>query len=116
MTGETHALALASLRDELGVHQAHGEISEQFVDWHRRLTDCLEVIANEVLRCSDICEELRAINYELPPEIERGILQGLPVDPIMTHGQRVYFRNKCRRADELMRTLEWSLAHPSNEP
>jgi hypothetical protein len=116
MTGEAHASALASLQHELGVHRARGGISEQFEEWHRRLMACLETIANEVPSCADMCEDLKAIDYELPPEIEQGIPQGLPVDPIMTHGQRVYFRKQCDRADEVMRTLLWSLAHSSNEP
>ncbi len=37
MTGEAHATTPANLRDELGALPAHGGISEQFADRHRRL-------------------------------------------------------------------------------
>jgi hypothetical protein len=115
MTGKAHASALGNLRDELDLHRACGGISEQFAEWHRRLTGRLEKIANEDPSCADLCDELKAVNYELPPEIEQGIPQGLPVDFIITHGQRVYFRNQCDRASELIRTLSWSLTHPNND-
>jgi hypothetical protein len=37
--GTEHAPVIARLRGELGALRAHGEISEQFANWHRRLTE-----------------------------------------------------------------------------
>ena len=105
MTVEEHASALESLRHELGALREHGGIGEQFADWHRRLVVCLEAVASEFSGCAAVCAELRALDYELPPEIEGAIPKGLPDDLIMTHGARVFFRNQCTRAEELMRTL-----------
>ena len=65
----------------------------------------LEAVASEFSGCAAVCAELRALDYELPPEIEGAIPKGLPDDLIMTHGARVFFRNQCTRAEELMRTL-----------
>ena len=49
------------------------------------------------------------VNYELPPEIKHGIPSELPADPIMAQASRVFFRNQCDRATELIRTILWSL-------
>jgi hypothetical protein len=107
--GTEHAPLLVSLRDELGALRASGGISEQFADWHRHLMVCLKSISSEVPACASLCEELKTIDYELPPEIEHGIPRESPFDPIMTQASRVYFRNQCDRADELIRTLLLSL-------
>ena len=107
MTVEEHESALGSLRHELGALREHGGISEQFVDWHRRLVVCLEVVASEFQGCAAVCAELRTLDYELPPEIEGAIPKGLPDDLIMTHGARVFFRDQCTRAEELMRAVAW---------
>src|SRR5271155_2537546 len=104
-----HASRLVSLRDELSAPRASGGISEQFVDWHRRLIACLLSITSDVPSCASLCEELKMINYELPPEIEHGLPGELPADPIMIQASRVYFRNQCDRATELIRTLLLSL-------
>jgi hypothetical protein len=107
--GTENAFVLVSLRDELRALRTFGGMSEQFVDWHRRVMACLQSISSEVPACASLCEELKTINYELPPEIEHGIPPGLPADPIMTQASRVYFRNRCDRAAELIRTLLLSL-------
>src|SRR5215831_1362199 len=106
MTRKTeHASALARLRDEVGALRASGGISEQFANWHRRLMVCLESMSSEAPACASLCEELKTIDYELPSEIEHGISGELPAHLIMTQASRVYFRNQCDRADELIRTI-----------
>jgi len=107
--GTEHASVVTSLGDELGLLRAHGRISQQFADWHRRLIGCLHSITAEIPKCASLCEELKTINYELPPEIEHGIPPELPDDLIMAQASRVYFRNQCDRAAELIRTLLLSL-------
>jgi hypothetical protein len=107
--GSEHASILVCLRDELGPLSVFGGLGEQFTDWHRRLMACLKSISSEVPGCASVCEELRTINYDLPPEIEHGLPAELPVDQIMTQASRIYFRNQCDRATELIRTLLWSL-------
>jgi hypothetical protein len=110
MTRETeHASVIMRLRDELGALRAHGGISEQFADWHRRLIACLHAITAEIPSCASLCEELKTVNYELPPEIEHGIPGELPGDPIVAQASRVFFQNQCDRATELIRTILWSL-------
>jgi hypothetical protein len=107
--GTEHASEITSLRDELGALRAHGGISQQFADWHRRLIGCLQSITAGMPKCVSLCEELKTINYELPPEIEHGIPPELPDDLIMAQASRVYFRKQCDRAGELIRTLLLSL-------
>ena len=107
--GTEHASVITSLRDELGALRAHGGISEQFADWHRRLVACLHSITAEIPSCASLCEELKTINYELPPEIAHGIPAELPDDLIMAQASRLYFRNQCDRAAELIRPLLLSL-------
>jgi len=103
--GSEHASNPESLRDELGALRVSGGLSEQFADWHRRLMACLHSISYDVARCASVCEELKAINYELPPEIEHELPDELPAVPITTQASRVYSRNQCDSADELIRTL-----------
>jgi hypothetical protein len=107
--GSEHASILVSLRDELGPLRVFGELGEQFTDWHRRLMACLKSISSEVPSCASVCEELRTINYDLPPGIEHGLPGELSVDQIITQASRVYFRNQCDLATELISTLLVSL-------
>jgi hypothetical protein len=105
MTAEQHVSALESLRDELGTLQALGGISEPFTLWHDRLMHRLDAITAEFPNCASLCEELKAIDYELPPEIAQNIPEGLPENLIMSQGSPMYFRKQCDRADELIKTL-----------
>ena len=112
MTAEQHAAALENLRDKLGTLRERGGISEQFAEWHCRLIGCLEAVRTECPSCASPCEELRALNYELAPEIEGRIPEGFPQDLMMTHGARMFFRGQCTRAEEIMRTILWALRTP----
>jgi hypothetical protein len=112
MTAEQHAAVLESLRDKLGKLHERGSISEQFAEWHCRLMGCLETIRTQFPSCASPCEELRALNYELAPEIEGGIPEGLPENLMMAHGSRMFFRKQCARAEELIRTILWALRTP----
>jgi hypothetical protein len=107
--GFEHAFVITSLRDELDALRVHGGISEQFLDWHRHLIACLHSITAEIPSCASLCKELKAINYETPPELAHGIPAELPDDLIMAQASRVYFRNQCDRAGELIRTLLLSI-------
>jgi hypothetical protein len=107
--GTEHASRIARFRDELGALRAHGGISAKFADWHRRLIVCLHSITAEIPSCASLCEELKAINYETPPELAHGIPAELPDDFIMAQASHVYFRNQCDRAGELIRTLLLSI-------
>jgi hypothetical protein len=65
----------------------------------------LKAIAAEFPDCVSVCEELQAINFELPPEIEGVLPEGLPKDLMMAQGGRMYFRKQCDRVFEVMGTL-----------
>jgi hypothetical protein len=103
--GTEQVPVITSLRDELGALRTDGEISKQFANWHRCLMASLHSIAAETPSCASLCEELKMVNYELPPEIEHGIPPELPNDLIMAQASRAYFRNQCDRAEELIKTL-----------
>ena len=75
--GTEQVPVITSLRDELGALRTDGGISEQFANWHRRLMASLHSIAAETPSCASLCEELKMVNYELPPEIEHGIPPGV---------------------------------------
>ncbi len=106
-----HGSLVSSLRDELALLRTHGGISEQFADWHRRLVVCLRAITSDIPSCASLCEELIAINFELPPEFAAGVPEGLADHRIISAAYQAYFRNKCDHADEVMNTLLLVLRH-----
>jgi len=96
---------VAQLRDDLGELRDDPGISQKFADWHGRLAACLALVSDEFPGCEQECKELRAIDFELPPEIEASIPEGLPGHRIMPVASQMYFRNKCEEAAELLKTL-----------
>lgn len=96
---------VAQLRDDLDELRDDPGISQEFSDWHGRLVACLDLVSTEFPGCAHECKELRAIDFELPAEIEASIPEGLPGDRIMPAASQMYFRNKCEEADELLKTL-----------
>lgn len=109
MTAEQYASDLANLRRKLGVLEAHGGISKDFVEWHGHLMASLTVITREFPGSAGLCEELRTVDYELRSEIESLIPEGLPKDQIIRQGSRMFFKKQCDHTAELLRTLGWSL-------
>jgi hypothetical protein len=99
------------LRDELSILRGHGGISEQFVDWHRRLVTCLGTITSDVPSCASLCAELMAIDFELPPEFTPSVPEGFADHRIVSAVSKSYFRNRCNEADEGMNTLMIALRH-----
>jgi hypothetical protein len=105
---------VAQLRDDLGKLRDDPGISQKFADWHGRLVACLALVSDEFPGCAHECRELRAIDFELPPEIEASIPKGLPRHRIMPAASQMYFRNKCDEVDELLKTL--AIALKQSEP
>jgi hypothetical protein len=102
----SHASSIAKLREELERLRLQGGISEQFVDWHRRLAGCAEAITREVPSCAALCSEVMSIEFEMPPEFAAKFAQQLTDDPrIMAATLEGLFRSKCAQADEILNTL-----------
>jgi hypothetical protein len=107
MSGDAeYASSVASLRDELGALSLQGGISNQFADWHGRLSACAQAITKEVPSCADLCAELISIDFEIPPEFAANMAKELSDDHrIISAGSEAFFRSRCDEADEILHTL-----------
>jgi hypothetical protein len=105
VTSKLERLAdIAHLREELGRLRDEAGISPKLVDWHGRLVACLAVTSEEFPGCAYECKELTAIDFELPPEIEAKLPEGLE-HRIMPEASRMNFKKRCGYADEVLNTL-----------
>jgi len=105
-----HAASVGKLREELERFRLQGGLSDQFVDWHRRLATCAEAISRDVPSCADLCAELMSIDFEMPPEFAANIAKQLSDEPqIMAATSEDFFRSKCGEAEEILGTLTIAL-------
>src|SRR5712671_1610513 len=114
MTAEERTRELGALLNAISELRASGGISEEFRQWHARLMGLLNAVASEFPSSANLCEELRALKYELTPEMGDAMAEslqdsGLPEEQIIAHNYRVFFRNQCDKAVEALRTLRWSI-------
>lgn len=79
------------------------------MEWHGHLMVTLEVIMREFPGCASVCDELKTIDYELRQEVEGMIPEGLRKSQVITQASRMFLRNQCDRAAELLSTLSLSL-------
>jgi hypothetical protein len=104
-----HRASVVSFRDELRVLRSHGGISDQFADWHQRLIACASAIAVEIPSCANLCAELIAIDFEIPPEFAASFPDELSVHRITEAVSETFFRRRCDEADEMLNTLSIAL-------
>jgi hypothetical protein len=105
-----YASSVASLREELGALRLRGGISDQFVDWHRRLARCAGAITKDVPSCANLCTELVSTDFEMPPEFTASMPEELRDYPrIMAAASETFFRSRCDEADEILNTLTIAL-------
>ena len=102
----THSSTAERLREELSTLRLAGRISDQFVDWHRRLAACADAIRRDVPSCASLCAELMSKDFEMPPELAASVPEELSDHPaIMAAASENFFRNRCGEADEILHTL-----------
>jgi hypothetical protein len=109
MTAQQHTRDLDNFRDALSELRTGGGISEEFAQWYGQVMACLDAITSEFPICASLCDELRSLKYEPLPEMEDAIPEGLPREQVLAQSRRVFFRNQCDKAVELLRTIRWSL-------